>query len=262
MLCWRASDMTSTELLIDQIVAKARIPSKRRRREVVRELQTHLEDFADARRQSGHSEKEIELLLLERFGDPAQIARQFAWVYRRERMVLHFGGFLLSTILVSFLITVTAIPLQVGILAGFGVPAGIIFDSRHMAAVAFDILTSAGAYLGLLSLERFVRQPLTVLAVVVAVLLGIFVAAGLRPQCILFGFMNGALLRGIELGVRHPALRLAAALVCFGLLGAVFFHPPSSALVATSASWLVMGSAYHLMTRIAVRVDQALLERS
>jgi hypothetical protein len=253
--------MKSAERLIDQIVGASRIPSEKRRREVVRELRAHLEDLVDAEGRSGRGEEDTERLLLERFGDSGQIARQFAWVYRRERATLHFGVFLLSTVVVSLLIAAAAIPLQAGVMFGFGAPAAIIFDSRHTAAVALDILASAGTYLALLSLGRFVRQPLTVLAVVVAALLGIFVTAGLRPQFILFGFTNGALLRGIELRFRHPALRLSAALVCFGLLGTLLFHPSSSALFSTSASWLVMGSAYHLMTHIAVRVDEVLLER-
>jgi len=45
------------------------------------------------------------------------------------------------------------------------------------------------------------------------------------------------------------------------VLGAVFFHPSSSAVLATAASWLIMGSAYHLMTHLAARVDRALLAR-
>jgi len=127
--------------------------------------------------------------------------------------------------------------------------------------VALDILASAAAYLGLLSLERFFSRPLAVLAVIAAALVAVFVAAGLPLQIILFGFANGALLRGIQVAVRHPALRFGSALVCFGVLGVVFFHPSSSALAATGASWLIMGSAYHLMTHVAARVDGALLSR-
>jgi len=75
--------MTTAERLIDEIMAASRIPSERRRREVLRELRAHVEDFVSAGRLSGRSEEDIERLLLERFGDPGQIAQQFAWVYRR-----------------------------------------------------------------------------------------------------------------------------------------------------------------------------------
>jgi hypothetical protein len=77
--------MSITDRLIDEIMAASRIPSEKRRREVLRELRAHVEDFVSAGRQSGHGEEEIERLLLERFGDQRQIAQQFAWVYRRER---------------------------------------------------------------------------------------------------------------------------------------------------------------------------------
>ena len=69
------------------------------------------------------------------------------------------------------------------------------------------------------------------------------------------------MLRGVQLAVRHPAARLGAVLACFAVLGAVFFHPSLSALLASAASWLIMGSAYYLMTHVAARVDRALLGR-
>jgi hypothetical protein len=245
--------------LIDEIMAAARIPSAKRRRELLRELRAHVEDFANAQRQSGRGDEEIERLLLERFGDPLHIARQFAWVYRRERAALHLGGFLISTVVVSLVISAAAISAQVGIMLGFGAPASAVFRSHHMGAVALDILASVAAYVGLISLGRFCRRPLAVLALIAAAMATVFAAAGLPPHFILFGFANGALLRGIQAAVRHPVLRLCAALACLGVLGSIFFHPSSSAVLATAASWLMMGSAYHLMTHVAGRVDRALL---
>jgi hypothetical protein len=251
--------MSIIDRLIAEIMAASRIPSQKRRREVLRELRAHVEDFVSAGRQSGLGDEDIERLLLERFGDPRLIAWQFAWVYRRERAALHLGGFLVSTVVVSLVISAAVISMQAGMMLGFGAPASVVFRSRHTAVVALDILASAATYLGLLSLGRFFGRPLAVLARVAAALLAVFVAAGLPPQYILFGFANGALLRGIQVAVRHPVLRLGGALACFAVLGAVFFHPSSSALVASAASWLIMGSGYHLMTRVAARVDRALL---
>src|SRR5215831_17502270 len=253
MPCWGANEMTTAERLIEEIIAASRIPSERRRREVLRELRAHVEDFVSAGRQSGRSEQDIERLLLERFGDPGQIAQQFAWVYRRERAALHLGAFLISTVLVSLVISAAAIAIQAGMMFGFGSPVLGVFGSRHTAIEALDILATAAAYVGLISLGRFFGRPLAVLAAIAAGLLAVFVAVGLQPQFILFGFANGALLRGIQVVVRHPAARLGAVLACFGVLGAVFFHPFSSALI--------MGSAYHVMTHVAGRVDRALLGR-
>ena len=250
--------------LIDEIVAASRIPFQKRRREVLLELRAHLEDFVNAGRAGGHSEEEIERLLVERFGDPRQIAGQFAWVYRRERVAVCAGGFLMATAAVSLAIAATAIPVQ-AVLSGPGTPWRVVLASRHTGGMALDILASAASYLGLLSLERifgrggFFSRAFPMLAIVAASLVAVFVAAGLRPQFLLFGFANGALLRVIQFAVRHPALRLGAALASFALLGVVFFHPSRPALMASAPGWLIMGSAYYLMTYLAARVDRALL---
>src|SRR5438445_10485276 len=119
MPCWGASEMSIPERLIEEIMAASRIPEKRRR-EVLRELRAHGEDFVSAGRRSGCGEEEIERLLVERFGDPRQIAQQFTWVYRRERAALNLGGFLISTVVVSLVILAGTISMQAGIMIGFG----------------------------------------------------------------------------------------------------------------------------------------------
>lgn len=251
--------MTTAERLIDEIMAGSRIPRAGRRREVQRELRAHVDDFVNACRLSGRGEADIDRLLVERFGDPLQIAQQFAWVYRRERVALHFGAFLISTVLVSLVISAAAIAMQAGIAFGFGAPTLRALASRHTAIEALDILATATAYIGLIALGRFSRRPLALLVAVAAGLFAVFATAGLPPQFVLFGFANGTMLRAIQVTVRHPAARLAAGVACFAALGAAFFHPYSSALAATAASWLTMGSAYHLMTHVVARVDRALL---
>jgi hypothetical protein len=75
--------------LIDRIVSSSRIPSGRRRREIQRELRSHIEDFVLAARESGRDQSEIEKLIIAHFGDPDQIAKGFFWVYRHERWRLH-----------------------------------------------------------------------------------------------------------------------------------------------------------------------------
>jgi hypothetical protein len=228
---------------------------------VLRELRAHVEDFVSAGRLSGRSEEDIERLLVERFGDPRQIARQFAWVYRRERAALHLGAFLISTVLVSVAISAAAIAMQAGIAFGFGAPMLRIFGSRHTAIEALDILATAAAYVGLVSLGRFFGRPFAVLAVVTGGLVAVFAVTGLPARFVLFGFANGAMLRCVQIAVRHPAARLGAVLACFAVLGAVFFHPSWSGFMATAASWSIMGAAYYLMTHVAARVDRALLGR-
>jgi hypothetical protein len=253
--------MTRGERLIDEILAASRIPLERRRRDVLRELRAHMEDFVTAARQSGRREEDIERLLVERFGDPRHIARQFAWVYRRERAAVCLGAFLVSTIVVSLVVSIAAIAMQAGMAFGAGAPVLRLFGSRHTAIEALDILATAAAYIGLIFLGRFFGRPFAVLAAVAAGLLAVFAATGLPPRFVLFGFANGAMLRTVQVAVHHPAARLGAVLVCVAVLAAVFFHPSLSAFAAGAASWLIMGSAYYLMTHVAARIDRALFGR-
>jgi hypothetical protein len=259
MPSWGAIEMTAADRLIEEIMAASRIPTGRRRREVLRELRAHVEDFMIVRLQDGHTESDVERLLLEQFGDQLQIACQFASVYRRERIALHLAGFLIATALVSGIVSGVAIALQAGLAFGFGNPVMSLFASRHTLIEAINILSTTSVYLGLIVLERFFQRPLAVLAAFAVALLAVFHLIGLPLPFVLFGFANGVSLRMVQVAVRHSVARFFGVLACFATLAAFFFHPSSSALAATAVSWLIMGSAYHLMTRVAARVDRALL---
>lgn len=258
--------MRTAGQLIDDIVRSSRIPSDKRRQEVLRELQTHVEDFVLSARQAGRGDDEIQRLLLTNFGDPQQIAQQFAWVYRRERALLQLLVFLISTLVVTILISAAVMPMQAGLAIGFGIPVLRVFGPRHTIIEALDILSTAAVYVGLLSLEKLFdrrRFPsaLAVLAAVSAILLAAFAASGVPPQFLIFGFVNAAFLRAIQISLGRPAARFSVGLACFVLLGATFFHPSSSSLALSAASWLLMGAAYQAMTHLAARVDGALLNR-
>jgi hypothetical protein len=73
--------------LIQRVVARARLPGERRRREIVRELTAHLEDSAEAIRADGHDDRAIERMVELRFGDGDALGEAFAVVYARERRV-------------------------------------------------------------------------------------------------------------------------------------------------------------------------------
>src|SRR5207244_1265227 len=94
----------------------------------------------------GCGDDEIQRLVVANFGDPRQIAQQFAWVYRRERAMLHFSVFLISTLVVAILISAAVIATQAGMAIGFGVPVLIVFGSRHTMIEALDILATVAAY--------------------------------------------------------------------------------------------------------------------
>src|SRR5579872_469542 len=146
--------MRATEALIEEIVASSQIPSGKRRREVARELRSHIEDFVLVARRAGQTDDEIESLVLANFGDPRQIGLNFAWVYRRERTVLRFSVFGLCTLAVASLISAAVLAMQACAAIGFGVPILRALGTRHTMIEAVDILATAAAYVGFISLEN------------------------------------------------------------------------------------------------------------
>ena len=249
-----------TSHLIDEIVSSAEIPSERRRREVVRELRAHVEDFVLSARGAGHTEEEAERLVFASFGDPRQIAMQFGWVYRKQRAVLRVSVFVLSTIVVAVAIAGMVMSLQAGLAIGRGVPLLRMFSARHTMIEAADILATASAYLGLISLEklfegrRFVRAA-AVLSAIFAILIAVFRTAGAPWRVLVVGLVISLFLRTVQMRLKNPAARTGVVLACFGLFGMISFGTVSM------ASWLVMGAGYLAMTHLAARVDRAVFRK-
>jgi len=254
--------------LIDCIVNSSQIPSGMRRREIQRELRSHIEDFVVAAREAGRGQDEIEKLVLANFGDPGQIAQGFAWVYRHERRSLRAFAYTLSTLLLASCLLAAILAMQAGLAFGFGTPIMKVLASRHTVIEALDILASVAAYLGVISLEnlfernRF-QKAAFLLTVILAILMVSCAAAGLHITFLLFGLVNGVFFRAVQLFVTPKVARVGIVVVCFplaGLVSAMLRSPVSQvATAATCASWLVMGAGYQLMTHLAARVDAALL---
>src|SRR5579872_1390698 len=241
--------------LIDEIVSS--IPSEGRRREVVRELQAHIEDFILCARGAGHTEEEAGRLAIAHFGDPRQIALQFGWVYRKQRAARRLSVFVLSTVAVAIAIAGLVMSLQAVLAIGLGVPLQNIFSPRHTIIEAADILASATAYLGLISLEkvlegRSLARAAAALSVIFAFLIAIFRVAGAPWRILVFGLVVGLFLRTVQMLLQGLAARAAVVLACFVLLGLIAFH------TVNVASWLVSGTGYLALTLLAERVDRAL----
>ena len=246
--------------LIDEIVRAAKIPSERRRGEVLRELKAHIEDFVACARSAGQSEEEAERLAFASFGDPRQIAMQFGWVYRRRRAALRISVFVLSTIVVAAATAGAVMSLQAGLATGLGTPLARVFSSRHTMIEAADILASAAAYLGLISLEkvsegRTFARAAGVLSAIFAMLIALFRLAGAPWMVLVFGLAIALFLRTVQALLKSRAARGGVVLACFGLFGMISFGPVSL------ASWLVMGAGYLGMTHLAARVDGALFRK-
>src|SRR5580698_4724602 len=111
--------MRAAEELIDAIVNSSRVPPGKRRREIQRELRAHIEDFILAAHEAGRNQNEIEQLVLANFGDPGQIARGFAWVYRHERRRLRVLAYMLSTLLLASALLAAILATQAGLAFSF-----------------------------------------------------------------------------------------------------------------------------------------------
>ena len=260
--------MRPADELIDCIVNSSQIPSGKRRREIQRELRSHIEDFVVAAREAGRGQDEIERLVLAHFGDPGQIAQGFAWVYRHERRRLRAFAYTLSTVLLASCLSAAILAMQAGLAFGFGTPVMKVLASRHTLIETLDILACVAAYLGVTSLENLFKRrrfpkAVFLLALIVAILIVPSVAAGLQITFLVFGLVNGIFFRAVQRFVTPRVARVAIVLVCFplaGLVSALLRSPVSQvAPAATCASWLVMGAGYQLMTHLAARVDRALL---
>src|ERR1700689_2897888 len=146
--------MWAANELIDCIVNSSQIPSEKRRREIQRELRSHIEDFVVAAREAGRDQDEIERMVLANFGDPGQIAQGFAWVYRHERRRLRVFAYLLSTVLLASSILAIILAMQAGLAFGFGKPIMRVLAGKHAVIEVLDILAAVAVYLGLTALEN------------------------------------------------------------------------------------------------------------
>jgi hypothetical protein len=255
--------------LIDCIVNSSQLPSGKRQREIQRELRSHIEDFVVVAREAGHGQDEIEKLVLAHFGDPGQIARGFAWVYRHERRRLRAFAYALSTVLLASGLSAAILAMQAGLAFGFGRPIIKVLASRHTVIEVLDILASVAAYLGLTSLENLFQsnrlQKAAFLLTAIFAVLVVSCAAGLPIAFLLYGLVNGVFFRAVQLFVTPKVARIGVVMICFPLAGLVsaLLRSPSSqvAPAATCASWLVMGAGYQFMTHLAARLDAAFLAR-
>jgi hypothetical protein len=260
--------MRGADELVDSIVRSSQIPSGKRRFELHRELRSHIDDFVVAAREAGCDQNEIEKLVLANFGDPAQIAQGFAWVYRHDRRRLRAVVYTLSTVLLASCLFAAILVMQAGLAFSFGTSIMSVFAGRHTVIEALDILASVAAYSGVASLEelfhshRFQRATFLVTAIF-TILMVVCTIAGLYPAFLVFGLLNGIFFRAVRVFVTRASARVAIIGICFPLAGVVLtllWSPVSHfPLLSTCASWLFMGAGYLLMIDLAPRVDSALL---
>jgi hypothetical protein len=262
--------MQAPEELVERVVKFSQVPRGKRRRDIQRELRSHIEDFIEAARERGYDNDEIERMVVASFGDPAQIAQAFAWVYRRERAAASTGVFLLSSLAVTALILGAIVTLQASIAIGFGTPLWRVLTSPHTAIEALDILFTVITYTALVALERLFERnrswkALGVVAVALAIVTVARMTVDFRAPFLVFGIVNGAFFRAIQVFVKNGAARTGIVAAALVLLGAIFvpsmtFRFPY-ALARTCASWIAMAAAYRHMPDAVARMEAALSHR-
>ena len=260
--------MRAADELIDRIVNSSQLPSERQRREIQRELRSHLEDFVFSAREAGRAPGEIEELVRANFGDPARIAQGFAWVYRHERRRLRALAYTLSIVLLASCLLAAILTMQAGLAFSLGRPITKLLASRHTVIETLDIFASVAAYLGVTSLENVFeshqfQKAAFLLVLIDAILMASCAAAGLQANFLVLGLVTGLFFRVIQLFITPVVARVGIVVVCFPLAGltmALLRSPASQvSLALTSVSWLCMGVGYQLVTHLAARVDAAFL---
>ena len=256
--------MRAMDELIQGVVTCSQIPSAKLRKDIQRELRTHMEDFAAAAREAGHQEHEIETLLRCHFGDPQQIAEDFAWVYRHDRRELLIFSYIVSTLLIASSLLLALLAIQTGLAASFGRPVLEMLASRHTVIEALDLLACVAVYLAMSPLEslfeknRFQKAALLLTGLIAFLIVGCTFAR-LHMAFLVYGLIAGVSLRAARLFVPAKTARATIVLPCFAFAGLAFafLRSPISVAgtMATCASWLALGAGYLVMTDAAPRVD-------
>jgi hypothetical protein len=259
----------TVEQMIHNILDGSGVPSLKQRLEIQRELNAHLEDLAAAARQAGHREHEIEPIVLDRFGDPKEVADGFSNVYSYERHAFLTLCWLLTALTFTSCLLVAILTVQTGLALAFGTPFLQIIAGRHTAIQALDISAFVAIYLGSGSMEelferhRFEKAALLTCGIV-AILIILCNAAGLHTGFLVYGLITGITLRIVRAFVFRAAARAGIVLACFALagLGFALFGSQVSwvGLSATCVSWLAVGAGYLLMSSLVPRVDAAFRE--
>ena len=147
--------MFAIEGFIRRIVSRSGIVRSAARRDLERELQTHLEDALEEERSQGHEGPHLLKVVCDRFGDPDEIAREFEISNRFERRVILTADALVLMSLSVLVVAALILGLQLIIAASLGISPSHAFPRLRGELVAFVSL--AFGYMRLYLEERLFR---------------------------------------------------------------------------------------------------------
>src|SRR5262249_13452577 len=141
--------------------------------------------------------------------------------------------------------------------------------SRHTVIEGLDILFTVITYTSLVALEELFERncflkAMALLGLAIAVLTGVCAAVHLRAPFLVFGVVNGAFFRTIQVFIKSGLARTGMAVAGITLFGLVAFQamPFRFPYALTAwASWLAMGAAYRQMPDAVARMNAALFDR-
>jgi hypothetical protein len=137
----KRQDMRAGYELISAIVARSAIASAARRNELERELRCHIEDAAEEARGAGYDEAEVERIVLRRFGDPGEVARQLAGAYRNEGIAIRSANLAALAILSLFAVAAVIFGAQAALAMLGGIPVAKAFPRLRSELYGFMFLT-------------------------------------------------------------------------------------------------------------------------
>ena len=259
--------MTTQEILIERVLTGSGVAGRRARGEISRELASHIEDIIEEARAAGHDGPEIDRILQARFGNPDQIARQFADVYWPERLAARVARYSLLAAVSLAVILGFAATAQLAAAFWVGLSPAGAFSHEHLRIEAGFFAPLTLGYLAL----RFSPR---VLSSVGPSKSSLFAAAGFAlvcgalelwfaPQGLIaaLGFACAALVRVVELFSAKRLVRLAGVVAVLSLawaLGAPCLNSdrhPSAAIVIVPVGAAIAASC-HFLIWLARRFDR------
>jgi hypothetical protein len=196
--------MSTKDTLVKKIIRSLTIPGNAARSEIESELASHLDDMIEEARTNGCNDREIEELVLARFGDPEEIARQFAGVYKPGSGIVRAAEFLILAIGSLALVLAFTGAAQAVVAVSVGLPASSVLTRGHARAELGALAGLAFGYLALcfsaLVLPSAVKLKSVLLIASAFFLTGAALQALIPPQGLVFGFglACAVLLRAVE----------------------------------------------------------------
>jgi hypothetical protein len=249
--------MTTQEILIERVLTGSGVAGRRARAEISRELASHIEDITEEARAAGHDGAEIDRILQARFGNPDEIARQFADVYWQEQLAALIARYSLLAAVSLAVILGFAAAAQLAAAFWVGLSPAGAFSHEHLRIEAGFFVPLTLGYLAVRFSPSILRSPLK--SSLVAAAGFALVCTGLElwfaPQGLIaaLGFGCAALVRVVELFSSRRLVRLAGVVAVLSLawaLGAPCLNSdrhPSAAIVVVPVGVAVAASCQFLI---------------